>query len=187
MSQGRYSRSLGDYFQFVNGLHTTSPDTVHRQNLPRFGLSSVAIAATGILTSARIHLDAGLVVTNIGFTVGGTAGGTITNWGVALYSDAATPALMAQSADQTSSALAANTHYDIALATAQTIARTGFYRAALWVTATTIPTLLGTPMPKARTGELAMAHSSGSGLTATAPSTVATPTELTVCPRFVIS
>lgn len=187
MTQGRYTRSLGDQFQFLNCQHMTNPDTFLRQNLPRFGLSSVAIAATGIMTSARIHLVAGDVVTNIGFTVGGTAGASMTAWWVALYSDAATPALLAQSADQTSGALAANTNYEIALATAQTIPRTGIYRVALAVTASTIPTLLGTPVPKARTGELALAHSSGSAVGATAPATIATPTELAVVPRFIVS
>lgn len=185
--QGRYTRAVGDLMQFANCVHMTNPDTFLRMNLPRWGLSSVAIAATGIVTSARIHLEQGNVVTNVGFTVGGTAGGTMTAWWVALYSDAATPALLAQSADQTSGALAANTNYEIALTTAQTIPRTGIYRVALAVTATTIPTLLGTPMPKARSGELALAHSSGSAVGATAPSTIATPTELAVCPRFIVS
>lgn len=187
MTQGRYTRSVGDLLQFANCVHMTNPDTFLRMNLPRWGLSSVAIAATGIVTSARIHLEQGNVVTNVGFTVGGTAGGTMTAWWVALYSDAATPALLAQSADQTSGALAANTNYEIALTTAQTIPRTGIYRVALAVTATTIPTLLGTPMPKARSGELALAHSSGSAVGATAPATIATPTELAVVPRFIVS
>lgn len=188
MAQGRYNRSVGDVMQYYNCAHMTNPDTFLRMNLPRVpGLSSVAIAATGIMTSARIHLVAGDVVTNVGFTVGGTAGGTMTAWFVALYSDAATPALLAQSADQTSGALAANTNYEIALTAAQTIPRTGIYRVALAVTATTIPTLLGTPCPKARTGELALAHSSGSAVGGTAPATITSTTELAVVPRFIVS
>lgn len=188
-ARGGYKRVLGNVFEFQNAVDPSSPDTFYRSNLPRWGLSSVAIAATGILTNARIPLRAGDVVTNIGFTVGGTAGGTMTHWAVALYDDAATPNLLRQSADQTSGALAANTNVTLALATTYTVPKTGIYRAALFVTATTIPTLLGTAFAPAGlvTGESALAESSGSGLTTTAPSTVATPTALLVVPRFVIT
>lgn len=188
-TRGGYNRGLGDVFGFQIVHDPASADTFYRTNLPRWGLTSVAIAATAIMTNARVHLRAGDVITNIGFTTGGTAAGTPTAWWVALYSDASTPALMAQSADQTTTAMAANTNFTVALATAQTIPRTGIYRAAIMVAATTVPTLLGVTAAKAGlvTGESAVSQSSGSALAATAPSTIATPTELVTVPRFVLT
>lgn len=187
--RGGYKRQPGDWLEWANASDPASPDTFYRSNLPPVGLTSVAIAATGVLTNARIPLRAGDIVTNIGFTTGGTAGATMTHWATALYSDAATPALLGQSADQTSGAIAANTNFSLALTTAYVVPRTGIYRAALWVTATTIPTLLGCNYALASwvTGAAALAESSGSGLLATAPGTVATPTALAVVPRFWIS
>ena len=189
LSLGGYRRNVGDLFECANAWDPASPDTFYRTNLPPVGLTSVAIAATGILTNVRIPLRAGDIVTNIGFSVGGTAGGTMTHWAVALYSDAATPALLGQSADQTSAALAANSNVALPLATAYTVPKTGIYRAALFVTATTVPTLLGSNYALSGwvTGTAALAESSGSGLTTTAPSTVASPTALTVVPRFWVS
>jgi hypothetical protein len=188
-ARGGYRRTLGDLWECANAWDPTSPDTFYRSNLPPVGLASVAIAATGILTNARIHLRAGDIVTNIGFTVGSTAGGTMTHWAVALYSDAATPALLGQSADQTSAALAAGANVSLPLATAYTVPKTAIYRAALFVTATTIPTLLGSSYAPSGwvTGAPTLAESSGSGLTTTAPATIATPTALTVVPRFWVS
>jgi len=188
-ARGGYNRRLGDAFEFQNVMDPSSADTFYRSNLSRFGLASVAIAATGIMTNARIWLRAGDVITNIGFSSGGTAGGTLTAWWVALYDDSATPALLRQSADQGSAALAANTNFTLALASTYTVPRTGVYRAAIMVAATTVPTLLGVTCAKAGlvTGESAVSQSSGSGLSTTAPATVATPTELVTVPRFVLT
>jgi hypothetical protein len=188
-ARGGYKRVLGNVFEFQNCVDPSSADTFYRSNLPRWGLTSVAIAATGVFTNARISLRAGDVITNIGFTVGGTAGGTMTHWAVGLYDDASTPNLLRASADQTSGALAANTNVTLALASTYTVPKSGIYRAGLFVTATTIPTLLGVGFAPAGliTGESALAESSGSGLTTAPPSTIATPTALLVVPRFVLT
>jgi len=188
-ARGGYQRRLGDVFEFQNVQDPSGVDTFYRSNLPRWGLTSVAIAATAVMTNARIFLRAGDVITNIGFTTGGTAGATMTAWWVALYDDSATPALLRQSADQTNTAIAANTNFTLALATTYTVPRSGVYRAAIMVAASTVPTLLGVSCAKAGliTGESALAQSSGSGLTTTAPGTVATPTELVTVPRFVLT
>lgn len=188
-ARGGYKRILGDLWECANAWDPASADTFYRSNLPPVGLTSVAIAATGVFTNARIHLRANDVVTNIGFTTGGTAGGTMTHWAVGLYSDAATPALLGASADQTSGAIAANTNFSLALASAYTVPKSGIYRVGLFVTATTIPTLLGCNYALASwvTGAPALAESSGSGLTTAPPSTIASPTALTVVPRFWVS
>lgn len=187
--RGQYKRNVGDVFGFQNVYDPSGADTFYRQNLPRFGLTSVAIAATAVMTNAKVFLSAGDVITNIGFTSGGTAGATMTAWWVALYDDAATPNLLRQSADQTSGAIAANTNFTLALSSAYTVPRSGIYRAAIMVAASTVPTLLGVSAAKAGlvTGESAVSQSSGSGLSTTAPSTVATPTELVTVPRFVLT
>jgi hypothetical protein len=53
------------------------------------------------MTSVAIPLEVGDVVTNLTFLSGATAAGTPTNYWFALYDTSATPALIAQSADQT--------------------------------------------------------------------------------------
>jgi hypothetical protein len=140
------------------------------------------------MTSVPIYLHAGDVVTNLSFTSGATAVGTPANWWFALYSSAATPALLAQTADQTSTAWAANTTKTLALATAQTISTSGIYWASVMVNSTSVCTLLGTiGQPAIVTGERNLSVSSGSSLTDTAPGTIATPTAKTFIPRVVIT
>lgn len=159
-----------------------APTTFARTNLPRFGnydsasdSGSVALT-TQVMTAVPVFLAAGETVTNISFMTGATAAGTPTNWWFALYSNAATPALLAQTADQTSSAWAAFTVKTLALATAQTVSKADVYWAAVMVKATTVPTLLGQiGIPPIATGERNLAVTSGSSLTTTAAATLATP------------
>lgn len=189
---GAYRRNVRDALAHINLADPASPDTFFRRNLPRVGLYDSAsdtgqvALATGVMTSVPIFLQAGDVITNLSFRSGATAAGTPTNYWVALYSDASTPALLAQSADQTSTAWAANTTKTLALASAYTVPKTGIYWAAIMVTATTPPTLLGAcAAPAIVTGERNLSQSSGSSLTATAPATIATPTAKTFVPYVV--
>ncbi|HVK25055.1 MAG TPA: hypothetical protein VM677_27155 [Actinokineospora sp.] len=178
MSQlGAYKGIIRDALGHVNSCDRPDPTQVfHRANLPRVGLDDVAALATGVMTSVPIWLNAGDVITSLSFTSGGTAAGTPTNYWFALYSSAATPALLAQSADQTTAAWAADTVKTLALATAQRITASGLYWAACMVTATTPPTLVGTVGAKpVLTGEGNLAVTSGAGLTTAAPATIATP------------
>jgi hypothetical protein len=172
----------------------SSPSTFYRANLPRFGLYDSAsdtgqvALATGVMTAVRIKLSAGDVVTNISVRSGATAAGTPTNYWVALYSNESTPALLSQSADQTSTAWAANTTKTLALAAAQTITTPGYYWAAVMVTATTPPTLLGSvAVAPIVTGEANLSVSSGSALTATATATLASPTVKQFVPYVVLT
>lgn len=171
-----------------------SPSTFYRSNQPRVGLYDSAsdtgqvALATGVMTSVPVFLAAGDVITNISARSGATAAGTPTNYWFALYSNAATPALLSQSADQTSTAWATNTTKTLALAAAQTISVTGIYWVGIMVTATTPPTLLGSAaVAPIVTGERNLSQSSGSTLTATAPATIATPTVKQFAPYVVLT
>lgn len=191
---GGFAGNVRDALTFLDVAAPASPSTFYRANMPRFGLYDSAgdtgqvALATGVMTSVPVKLFAGDVITNISVRSGATAAGTPTNYWLALYSDAATPALLAQTADQTSTAWAANTTKTLALATAQTITRTGIYWVGLMVTATTPPTLLGNVVaPAIVTGERNLSQSSGSGLTATAPSTITSVTAKQFCPYVVLT
>jgi hypothetical protein len=191
---GGYVRNVRDALAHRNAEDPSSPDTFFRRNLPRTGLYDSAgdtgqvALATGVMTSVPIYLQAGDVITNLSFRSGATAAGTPTNWWFALYDTQATPALVAQTADQTTTAWAANTTMTKALAAAYTVTKTGIYWAAIMVTATTPPTLLGSvAAPAIVTGERNLSQSSGSGLTTTAPSTIATPTAKQFAPYVVLT
>jgi hypothetical protein len=75
--------------------------TAKRSNLDRrYLVTNTAALTTQVMTSVAIPLEVGDVVTNLTFLSGATAAGTPTNWWFALYDTSATPALIAQSADQ---------------------------------------------------------------------------------------
>jgi hypothetical protein len=169
-----------------------SPTGVQRSNLDRRYLTSnLSALTTQVLLSTAIELEAGDVVTNLTFVSGATAAGTPANWWFALYSSAATPALLSQSADQTSTAWAANTAKTLALAAPQTITTSGVYYAAIMVKAATPPTLAGVAVENAAvagaviTGQAVLAQTSGSSLTTTAPATVASPTTVANVPYVI--
>ncbi|MFJ3834447.1 hypothetical protein ACIPY6_02900 [Streptomyces sp. NPDC090054] len=191
---GAYTRNVRDALAHVNASDPASPDAFFRRNLPRTGLYDSAgdtgqvALTTQVMTSVPIHLRAGDVVTNVSFRSGATAADTPTNWWFALYSDAATPALLAQTADQTSTAWAANTTMTKALAAAYTVPKSGIYHVGIMVKATAVPTLLGAvAAPAIVTGERALSSSSGSSLTTTAPATIASPTAKQFVPYVVIT
>jgi hypothetical protein len=151
-----------------------------RSTLPdhRYAISDTAVLTTQVMSSYAIALEAGDVVTNISFKSGATAAGTPTNWWFALYSSAATPALLAQTADQLTAAWAANTTKTLALATAQLITTPGVYFISVMVKATTPPSLIGMNLgvtgaaTGVLTGAATLAQTSGSALVATAPATI---------------
>lgn len=183
---GQYRGVLRDDLGYLNTAGR--PNVYHRANLPRVGLGDQAALATGVMTAVPVWLNSGDVVTNISFTSAATAAGTPTNWWFALYSNASTPALLAQTADQTSTAWAADTTKTLALATAQTISVSGVYWVAVNVTATTVPTLVGAVGAKPQlSGEVNLAVTSGSSLTATAPATLASPAFKRTVPLVVVT
>jgi hypothetical protein len=158
-----------------------------RYNLPRTdSVSDTASLTTQVLTSVAINLQAGDVVTKLAFRSGATAASVPTNWWFALYSPAGV--LLAQTADQTTAAWAADTTMDLALVTAQLVSVPGLHYAAIMVKATTVPSLVGATLGRAGVSagflstDKALAQTSGAALVATAPGTIATPTTVATVP-----
>lgn len=161
-----------------------------RPTLRRHDVTTDVAAAltTQVMTGAAISLQVGDVVTKIGFAVGHTAAGTPTNQFVALYSNAATPALLGQSTDTLTAAIAADTFAEYSLATPVTITATGVYIVAYMVKATTVPSLwckafaansylnTGVTFATPAVVQQPLAQTSGASLTGTAPATWASPT-----------
>lgn len=175
-------------------LRNGSPSTILRESFPRWACTTDLTApTTQVMTSVAVPLQAGDVITSITFKSGGTAADTPTNWWFALYSSASTPALLAQTADQTSTAWAANTAKTVALATPQTITAAGVYYAAFMMKATAVTTLVGRTLGLAGassgsvSGQKTLAQTSGSSLTDTAPATIATPTASALVPYVVLT
>lgn len=164
-----------------------------RESVPgRYGAGTDVAAAlvTQVMTSVGVYLNAGDTITSLSFASGGTAAGTPTNWWFALYDTSATPALLRQTADQTSTAWAANTPQTLALSTPYTVTASGIYYASVMVKATTPPTLLGAALnvnasAAVVTGQKVLAVTSGSSLVASAPGTIATPTTVATVPYCV--
>ena len=182
-----HPNAVRPYAWYLNG----SPTGMFRSNIDRSDVPSDTAAITsGTMLSVPVLLFAGDVVTNLTFASGATAAGTPTHWFFALYDTAATPALIGQSADQTTTAWAANTSKTLALAAPYTVRATGWYRASVSVTASTVPTLSGITVMTAAsagvvTGQIVLAQTSGSALGATAPATIASPTTATQVPYVV--
>lgn len=161
------------------GYLNAAPDvdanqTFYRRNLSRVGLDDKADAlTTAVMTSVPVYLQAGDTVSNLTFISGATAANTPTNYWFALYGPGATPALLGQTADQTTNAWAADTAKTLPLASPVKIAVSGVYFAAVMVKATTPPSLVGTLGARpVVSGEANLAQASGSALTATAPATI---------------
>jgi len=168
-----------------------SPTGVFRANLRRTECGgNLAALTTQVMTASALYLEAGDVVTNLTFCSGTTAASVPTNWWFALYSTAATPVLLGQTADQATAAWAANTAKTVALAAPYTATVTGIHYAAVMVKATTPPTLLGAALhaPAAGavvTGQKVLAATSGAALTDTAPATLAAPATVGTVPYVV--
>lgn len=184
------TRQDGPYFD-ENYLRQGSPtNTTFAESIPRYAaVNDCAAAATGVMLSVGIPLQYGDVVTNLTFVSGGTAADTPLNWGFALYDTAG--AKLAQTADQTTTAWAANTAKTKALATPQTITTPGIYYAAMWMKATAVVTLAGSTTQHAVVAgalglsAVILAQTSGSTLTATAPSTITSATTVKEIPYVV--
>lgn len=114
--------------------------------------SRIAGAASAALTSGVLELTAiplltGTTVTDITFLTGSTAAVTPTHWWYGLYDNNLNQ--LAVTADQTTTAIAANTSYSLQLATAAsgsisnyTLSYSGLYYLGWMATAGTMPTLL---------------------------------------------
>lgn len=169
------------------------PSALFRENIDRAVINAdLAALTTQVMTSVAVALMAGDIVSRIAFKSGATAANTPTNWWFALYDDAATPNLLAQTADQLTGAWAADTAQDLVLSAPQFIPRSGIYYAAIMVKATAVPSLLGASLNRAGastgliSGQKALGQTSGAALIGAAPATIATPTAVATVPYCVL-
>jgi hypothetical protein len=172
--RGKYMRNVGDVLAAYNAIDTASPDTFMARTVGKLHATdaTIALATTGKMTLCKVTLGAGDLVTRLGFVSGGTAGATMTAWWLALYSP--TGVLMAQTADQVAGAIAANTEFEKALATAQRIKESGIYRIGLCIAASTVPTVVGLTVPPANatSAEGVLSEETTATYTTTAPGTL---------------
>lgn len=135
---------------------------------------NTAVLSTGRLSLQAIWLPAGTTINSISFWSATTAAGTPTNQLFGLYDINLN--LLRSSANDTTTAWAANSRKTLALTSAFTTTYSGLYYLGCMVTATTVPTLKG------NTGKIggqltlglpAMGGTSTSGLTTALPATAA--------------
>lgn len=131
------------------GRDGTLAETIPRQCCNE---ANVSMAASGTLNLQLIYLYAGQTVANITISSATTAAGTPTHYWFALY-DYSTRNLLASSADQTSTAWAANTVKTLAMSTPYVVPVTGLYYIGYVMVATTVPTIKGQTVTG---GQLAM-------------------------------
>lgn len=206
LARGRYNVTNPVHSYLGQPVNATQSDLTVRSNLPVLGLASLADTAaaltTQVCTAVPIPVEYGDVITKITVVVGATAAGTPTNGFAALYSGVATtPALLAQSADITTAAIAASALFTYTLQSAVTItpanAPFGYIYASIMSKATTVPSLATVSVAAAvayqytltgATAPLKMgAMTHGSALTNTAPATIVTPTAQAATPIVFLS
>lgn len=166
------------------------PSGTRAQNIDHLECSTDLTALTsGVMSSVALPLGAGEVVTNLTFKSGATAANGPTAWWFALYNPSGT--LLAQTADQTSTAWAANTVKTLALSSPQVATTAGVYYAAVMMAASTaVPSLIGRTVGIAGAaasilGSKVLSQTSGSSLTTTAPSTISSPTTVATIPLVI--
>ena len=160
-------------------------------------ISDGALAASGVLVAVPIPVDVGVTYSKVSIFVGATAASTPTHQFAALYSAIATPALIANSADATTTAIAASGIYTFTLATALTVtsaqAPNGFIYAGVSITGTTIPTAASLATPTGvnyqwtSSGPLYLSMTAGSALAGTPAATIASPAAKAVAPIIVLT
>jgi hypothetical protein len=153
------------------GLTGTIAETIPRELCPEVNTTA---GASGTLFLQAIYLTAGQLVSNITIFSATTATGTPTNKFFALYDQNRN--LLAQSANDTTNAWAANTQKTLAMTSPYRIPTSGLYYIGLLQVATTIATIKG---GTAKTGgQLAAAGpilngTSSTGLTTALPNPAA--------------
>lgn len=153
----------------------TLPTGAIAQTTPRVAATSdQSLLSTGRLTLAAVYLRAGQVVANISFLSGTTPLATGSNQWFSLWSSARV--LRGVTADDTSTAWAANTLKTLAMVSPYTITTTGIHYLGILVVASTVPTLRSVSLGSAVSGLAPIiTGTSDTGLTnpASAPGTAA--------------
>lgn len=168
-----------DWSLIYNGGNT------YRESVPLHQCLSNAAAgpATGVGAFVGIPMVKGDVYTNMTWRWGGTPATTPTHWFGAIYDNQGTPALIGQTADQAAAAINANTTAGpFALVGGPfTSTFTGLGYAAIFIAHSGAPTFFGHNLPSGvaaggiAAGQKRFTGSSGSGVTNTAPATLAAP------------
>lgn len=177
----------GDYLRQGSPTNTTRQESISRLD----ATANIAIAATGVVHTSAIPLQAGDIVGAITFVTGTQAAVTPTAGYLALRSPAGV--VLAQSADLGNTARAANTAFKIAMATAYLVTTPGLYLIDISFTAGTVPSLIGASVQNAVingavvTGMPILAQTHGSAVGATPPATIATPTTVATLPYYVVT
>lgn len=184
-------RQDGPYFHEEH-LRQGKPSGTFVETIPRYlAGDNVAIAASGVVLSAGVPLQAGDVVSNVTFVTATTAAATPSAGFAALYDPDG--ALLAQTADFGSTARAANTAFKVALAESVLVEDWGLYYVAISFTAGTVPTLRGLALGNAAIagaiglGAPVLVQSHGSSVGATAPATIASPTTTANIPYLALT
>lgn len=160
------------------GATSILAETMPRELCPE--VNSAVPTLSGTLFMQAIYLASGQLVSNISICSATTAAGTPTNYFFALYSGAL--ALRAVSANQTTTAWAAQTYKTLAMTTPYRVPTSGIYYIGLMMTATTVVTTKG---DTARTSSVlgavapALMGTSTTGLTTAMPDPAAAITTTT--------
>lgn len=129
------------------------PTAAIRESIPRpFAVGDQASLTSAQLYLVALYLEAGLPVTSITFVSSTTPAGTPLNQWFGLFDNAATPAMLRLTGDDTTTAWAANTAKTLALSSQFTPTYSGFHYVGIMVKATTVPTLRGVNMGQAIAG-----------------------------------
>lgn len=132
----------------VPALEAAMSPTSRYETTSRLRCGTSSTPTSGALYLVPIWLPKGLVVSNISFTSGGTAASSPTNWWFTLH-DSSRVAL-ARTADQTTTAWAANTTKTLAIAqttagsaSSYTTTYSGLHYLGFMVAASTVPSISG--------------------------------------------
>jgi hypothetical protein len=143
---GRRSTGAGAFeevpfgeFQPIDGTAANVLAQPYRRSM--VASSTLTAPATGVLQLHSIYLPAGLTISAVTWFAGTTAATDPLNQIFSLYS--AARVLLAQSADATTAAWAANAAKRLPFTTAYTTTAAGLYYVGLLVVATAVPTLAG--------------------------------------------
>lgn len=120
------------------GIAGTLAETMPRELCTE---TNTTMAASGTLNMQAVYLKAGQLVSNISLCSATTAANAPTHYFFGLYDGSRN--LLANSADQTSGAWAANTVKTLAMGTPYRVPTSGLYYIGYFMVATTVPTLKG--------------------------------------------
>lgn len=168
----------------------------YRETITRVQAQQVtgSTPGTGIAHGNAVVCYAGDVFTNMTFRSGTTPANGPTHWWMALYDTSATPALIAQTADQTTTPIGASTPFTLPLVGGPyTITTTGTYYAVLMTACTTtIPTITcwafnSNAMALGFAGQKPLSVQGAGSLTTTAPATLSLATATSVYAYILLS